>query len=296
MDIVGLESEKGKGTSFFVELTFRSSQKSLVVSEEKTADKITNKSSVLVFEDNIVNQNYIKKILQKENLEFEIASNGQEGFELAKNKTFDLIFMDISMPIMDGYEATIAIRNHSGPNQNTPIIALTASAMLNKKDKAFQLGMNDYMTKPFTPQGLKSMLVKYLNRGSETQDQSETTSSADASLLNRETLAMFYDGDDEYALEMFELFVRQYDEQIEVLRALLKSKTYDEAQKIVHKMKPTFSMVGAPEIQESFQLMEDKLRYNDQIGIENAWNNSEALLQTYIPVIHQELERLKSKV
>ena len=106
---------------------------------------------------------------------------------------------------------------------------------------------------------------------------------------------MFYNGDEDYALEMFELFVRQYDEQITILKALLKSKRYEKAKKIVHKMKPTFSMVGAPVIQDSFQLMEDKLRYNDQIGIENMWSKSEALLQTYIPAIYKELERLKSK-
>ena len=299
IDVLGgriwLESEKGKGTSFFVDLTLRYSQQSLEEKKVINQRAISSNSSVLVFEDNLVNQSYIKKILEKEKIHFEIASNGQEGFEISKKQQFDLIFMDISMPEMNGYEATIAMRNHSGPNQDTPIIALTASAMLNNKDKAFQAGMNDYMTKPFTPHELKSVLSKYLNSEATEESINSGIVTDETSLLNQETLAMFYQGDEEYAFDMFVLFLRQYDEQIELLRGLLKSNDYKGAKKIVHRMKPTFSMVGAPEIQEVFKILEDKLRFNDSIGITNLWKKSEALLEKYLPAINQEYNRLQKK-
>lgn len=291
---IWLKSKKGKGTSFFVELPLMLSKNNTAISNTHRNEQLSESSRVLIFEDNIVNQNYIKKILLKEKIEFDIANNGKEGLAIAKAKTFDLIFMDISMPIMDGYEATIAIRNNLGPNQNTPIIALTASAMLNKKDKAFLIGMDHYMTKPFTPQELKSTLAKYLNPKRENKGQTRVSFITGESVLNIETLNMFYDGDKQYALEMFELFMDQYEEQIEFLRASLKSKSYADAQKVVHKMKPTFSMVGAPEMQRFFQLLEDKLRYNDEIGIDNYWQKSEALLQKYIPAIRDYLNHLKT--
>ncbi|MCT4625067.1 MAG: response regulator, partial [Schleiferiaceae bacterium] len=288
---IEVESEKGIGTTFFVQIPIVKSKRNIYAQNEVSSTSLASKSSVLVLEDNVVNQNYIKRILQKENIEFDIASNGKEGFEMAKSKEYGLIFMDISMPEMDGYEATIAIRNYAGPNQDTPIIALTASAMLNKKDKAFELGMNDYMTKPFTPSELQAILGKYLTSQKVVETHHDIY--ANEQLLDQSTLNMFYEGDNEYALEMFSLFSENYPDQIQSLKAFLNENNFEEAQKIVHKMKPTFSMVGAPSIQNAFQILEDKLRFKDQLGVETEWKNAQVLLDEFIPAIESELKRLK---
>ena len=290
---IWLESEKGIGTTFYVKLLLESSQKDIKNEQSVHSKVLSENSKILVVEDNVINQNYIRRILEKGGLEFDIASNGKEGFEWAKKLKYDLIIMDISMPVMDGYQSTIAIRNHSGPNKNTPIIALTASAMLNKKDKAFEIGMNDYMTKPFTPIELKGILAKYLDINESPESSTSSKKENNNTLLSQETLDIFYNGDDEYALEMFELFIRQYDEQIKLLKTLLKTNSYEEAQKIVHKMKPTFSMVGAPDVQKTFQVLEDKLRYKDQLGTKSSWIDAEVLLEKYIPAVNLELKRLQ---
>ena len=81
-------------------------------------------------------------------MNFAVASNGLEATEFAEKESFDIILMDLQMPIMDGYEATKRIK---AIQPHTPIIALTAAAILDEKEKAYQAGMDDYITKPFIP-------------------------------------------------------------------------------------------------------------------------------------------------
>jgi len=80
---------------------------------------------------------------------------------MAYQKNYSVILMDIQMPILSGYEATKRIRRIKNPNQNTTIIALTASTLLSNKQKALDLGMNDYLAKPFTPIQLSALLKKH---------------------------------------------------------------------------------------------------------------------------------------
>ncbi|MDX5478977.1 MAG: response regulator, partial [Cyclobacteriaceae bacterium] len=107
--------------------------------------------NILVVEDNPVNQMVMKSILKKwENTTFDTAFNGIEALEKLKINKFDLILMDLQMPDMDGYEATLAIREGQcgEENRNIPIIAVTADATDKAKNKVYQVGMDDYLTKP----------------------------------------------------------------------------------------------------------------------------------------------------
>jgi CheY-like chemotaxis protein len=91
-----------------------------------------------------------------------MVNNGQEAVDICKSEVFDIILMDLQMPVMNGYDATIHIRNSDNQNKNIPIIALTASAMKDQMDKSIDSGMNDFLTKPFTPTQLKDQLSKYI--------------------------------------------------------------------------------------------------------------------------------------
>jgi len=103
-----------------------------------------------------------KLFLEQWQFEFDLASNGSEAFELVKKNDYDIVLMDLQMPQMDGYETAAAIRAlPAGKYSHLPIIALTASAMLNIKDKAFDAGMNDYITKPFNPEELYNKILQY---------------------------------------------------------------------------------------------------------------------------------------
>jgi len=121
-------------------------------------------TNVLVVEDNSVNQKLIKTLLEKFKLNVTLASNGQEAFYLRQEKKYDLIFMDIEMPVMDGVEATKKILQYEVQNSlsHVPIVALTANALIGDQEKYIKAGIDYYLSKPIRLQKLKYILELYI--------------------------------------------------------------------------------------------------------------------------------------
>lgn len=118
---------------------------------------------ILFVEDNPINQMVIKMITKKWlNTEVAYANNGDVAIELLKKSHFDIIVVDLQMPLMDGYEATIAIRNGEAgvKNTNIPIIAITADVMEGTKQRVSEIGMNDYLIKPVKKEILYESILK----------------------------------------------------------------------------------------------------------------------------------------
>ncbi|WP_308993207.1 response regulator [Mariniflexile litorale] len=148
---ITIESEPNKGTDVFIDLTVKSIAKERNVKASKTSNETP--IHILVVEDNKMNQMVMRKILSTfPKVSFAVASNGQEAIDALKKDVYDMVLMDLQMPIMDGYEATRIIRSGElGKAINTiPIIAVTADAMQETKKRVCDLGMNDYMTKPIS--------------------------------------------------------------------------------------------------------------------------------------------------
>jgi signal transduction histidine kinase/ActR/RegA family two-component response regulator len=158
---IKVESEEGKGSEFKVELTFGKAE---VQEEAKPTNVFASNDSildlkVLVAEDNLVNQKVMKSFLKRWEVDCVIVNSGLEVLEVLKETHFDLILMDLEMPDMDGYEATLAIREMEDPiKSKIPIFALTASALSEVKDRVYAVGMDDFVTKPFNPVELKRKL------------------------------------------------------------------------------------------------------------------------------------------
>ena len=158
---IKLESTVGEGAKFIFTLK-------LGIGESKNEKKKSTPVDlsgfsldgyqILLVEDNPVNVLVAKKFLTKWGAEVSHAENGQVAVDMLENGIYDVVLMDLQMPIMDGYTATKEIRKF---DKSTPIIALTASALIDEKDKAFNLGMNDYLTKPFNPNDLFGKIVKH---------------------------------------------------------------------------------------------------------------------------------------
>ena len=116
--------------------------------------------NILLVEDNLLNQRIVTFSLKRFNHDVIIANNGVEAIEMFREKKFDVILMDIMMPVMDGLEATVKIReieNTSNIEKRTPIIALTANTMDNDRDKCLSYGMDEFMAKPFDIEKLNSI-------------------------------------------------------------------------------------------------------------------------------------------
>ncbi len=168
--VIKVNSKQGEGSTFFFSLQFPKSDSSIV--DEKILPKpdvfieFTRKYRVLIVEDNEINKIIAEKFLTKWGLEIEHAENGQIAVEMHQRGNFDLILMDLEMPVMSGYEATIAIRQLSDVKKNSiPIIALTASAMMDIQKRIYSLGMNDFILKPFVPNELRNKLAHHLEKG-----------------------------------------------------------------------------------------------------------------------------------
>ena len=149
-----VESELNKGSKFFFSIPIKQGK-------NFTSNKINSINlknlKILLAEDNQANQMFMKIILDKLNITYDIANNGLEAVKLAQKNSYDLILMDINMPIMGGEEATKEIRKFN----NIPIIALTANSLDGDKEKFLKAGMNDYLSKPLDIEKLKNILHKY---------------------------------------------------------------------------------------------------------------------------------------
>ena len=132
--------------------------------EEQNAHTIKIKEFVkaLVVEDNVINQRLVQILLEEYKISVDTASNGIEAVELCKHKQYDIIFMDIDMPYMDGIVATKEIKEDIFQRDSTPIVALTAMAMQGDKEMLLSEGLDDYLSKPLTREKLEYILEKYL--------------------------------------------------------------------------------------------------------------------------------------
>jgi CheY-like chemotaxis protein len=124
--------------------------------------------SVLLVEDNAVNQRLATRMLEKRGHRVTLAGNGLEALEAIAKRSFDLVLMDIQMPEMDGFQATAAIRDkENGTNARLPVVALTAHAMKGDREKCLAAGMDGYLTKPIRPRELDDILENFLARRAE---------------------------------------------------------------------------------------------------------------------------------
>lgn len=159
-----VNSEKGKGSEFYFIQKFEMTDEPLGEKLEKKPlmEREGTGNSILLVEDNKVNVLVAKKFLKKWGFTIDLAVNGAEALEKVKQNTYDLILMDLQMPVMDGYEASRQIR---AMGVATPIIALTASTLMDEREKVKKHGMNDHVVKPFSPEDLQQKLAKYLQAG-----------------------------------------------------------------------------------------------------------------------------------
>ncbi len=159
---VELESVPGRGSRFRIRMVCQAQPHS--VPEAPAAQGELPPSEVLVVEDNAVNQLVVANMLQNLGLRVRTANNGREALEMIEDHHFDLVLMDCQMPEMDGYQTTAHIRRHRRPAlAEIPIIALTANAMVEDRERCLNAGMNDYLSKPVTLAMLRDKLSHWLS-------------------------------------------------------------------------------------------------------------------------------------
>ena len=159
---ITIESIFGEGTTFSVILPYLVGQEDLkgagLIPDGSKIKKFENGLKVLLAEDNMMNQILAKKVLSGFGCVVDVAENGLAAFEMVRDKKYDLVLMDIQMPIMDGYTASKKIRDEL--NSAVPIIAMTAHVMVGERDKCIGFGMTDYISKPFKVEDLYNLISR----------------------------------------------------------------------------------------------------------------------------------------
>ena len=169
MGSVGVESVEGEGSTFWFTAVLEKQPKAPdCPSPLKTVGSPSGKTGtnirILLVEDDAINQFAISRLLSKIGYRVDVADNGSEALKLLEKNDYALVLMDCMMPVLDGYEATAAIRDPASNVRNhaIPVIAITANAMREDRDKCLAAGMDDYLSKPVEVAALRAMLEKWL--------------------------------------------------------------------------------------------------------------------------------------
>ena len=230
---IKVESEKNVGSTFKFSLTMPEAaeqEKNVAVALSDLTGK-----NVLIVEDNELNRFLAVTILKKWNANIHIAENGEEAVAAVKNKEIDIVLMDIQMPVMDGVAASIAIRNEL--NSNVPIIALTANALESEKEKCWQAGMNEYITKPYNPNYLLEKIIFLIENAASAEEQNSEH-------VSLESLSELMNGSKEQMIQMTTIFLDQIERHFNELKFALNENNLTEISHITHKLKSSFKLFG----------------------------------------------------
>jgi CheY-like chemotaxis protein/HPt (histidine-containing phosphotransfer) domain-containing protein len=241
---------------------------------------------VLLCDDNAINQKVASRLLSQMGYQPDLAANGLDALAALEKKRYDIIFMDVQMPEMDGLEATRIIRERQHEKSRFPnyqgqiiIVAMTASAMPGDRDKCISSGMDDYLAKPVRPEDMRSIVERWASAckaNAPTTSQTETaTEMSDSAFeahsqtppVDMERLLDFSDGSVENLRELITLYVKQTAEQLEHLAAAAKEGSASEVRRLAHSCAGASSTCGMVRI---VPLLRELERQGDEKKLVNA--------------------------
>jgi len=237
---IALASRPGAGTSVKVTIPYRvavESELPLAGAPAEAAHAQRPGLRVLIAEDHIINQGLMMRLMEERGIAGRVATNGFEAIEMLRSERFDLVFMDIQMPGMDGYTATRAIREEL--KLTIPVIAMTAHAMEGEKEKCIRLGMDDHIAKPVRESELDRVLTTY------TEPLPRNGIPAHSfKVIDLDYMREISNGDATYEKLVTEQFLHLMPRELEALSAAIGKRDRSEIRRIAHGIKTTISIMG----------------------------------------------------
>ncbi|MDR2820855.1 MAG: response regulator [Desulfovibrio sp.] len=245
--------------------------------------------TVLVAEDNEINQAILGELLDQMGVKVVLASDGQEAVDIVKEWKIALVVMDIEMPVMDGMEATRIIRGMGYTPRNLPILAMTGNTDASSRMDGMSLGMNDYLTKPVNPEELHAALDKWLPGGLARPDGQPGKQGAKISeknaIINMDAGIAATGGNKKLYQNLLERFVEHYGHGLSRIRELLLKEDYVAAARLAHTIKGVAGNLGMTRVAELTKTMEASLPDVPP---------DESLLSEYEAVMRETLEYIVS--
>ncbi|MCJ8313322.1 MAG: response regulator [Saccharospirillaceae bacterium] len=246
-------------------------RKSILIEKSEIKPALSN-LNILAVDDNEINLKLIKEILSDFNVSIHLAKSGFEALEKVTKQYYDLIFMDIQMPEMNGIETTKSIRVSQPSQQHTPIVALTAHALAGEKEHLLQEGMDDYLTKPIDEQQLISVILKWTGTDiSQNTDlnrlSNKNKTSSELAIVDLKEGLFLANNKPDLAQDMLNMLINSLEEDSNQIELYYKQNQYDELLRTVHKLHGATHYCGVPTLRGRTESLETALKLNDLVKV-----------------------------
>jgi signal transduction histidine kinase/ActR/RegA family two-component response regulator len=273
---INIESKEGRGSSFIVELDFEIGKSSeLLLNNNGHEAYDFSGLNILLVEDNAVNQLVATDFLEGKNCNVTRVSNGKEALEILNKKVFQLILMDMQMPVMDGYTAIKEIRNSNLPISNIPIVSLTAHISQEAREKCIATGADEYLSKPYSAVGLYKV-INMLLTGKDSELVAISSVEPNFEKVNYNYLVNHVGGNQKLADKILDKINAEIPKDLKVLIEAIEIKDWVEVTAVIHKVKPSIKMLGNSLLYDEMQDLEN------EISIEKSIIKSESELETLV--------------
>lgn len=257
---ITVRSEEHKGSTFITLIPYTIGKSASVIKTSQLDSAIfdnrsTRELDVLLVEDNDINRLYAKSILKNWECQVDIAENGLVAIEKVKNKLYDVVLMDVQMPVMDGYEATRTIRLMDSPKNSIPIVALTANATKKDIEKCMAAGMNDFLPKPFTPDDLHRKIIDELKI--KPSPKPKKTAERKRTKMDLTYLRSISNNNEDFVKEMMQTFVQSIPGVLTEMKLCLSDGNWEKLSKLAHQIKPSFTLLGVHELKNTILFIEE---------------------------------------
>ena len=307
---IGVTSEQGKGSSFNFNVRLKKSLKPVepvsekeepvlstgkqhVARSEETLKTIRAQFDILLAEDNLINQKVLLKILQTSGYKACSVGNGAEAVTSVQKGKYDLILMDIQMPEVDGFSATAQIRDFNDYKKDTPIIALTAHALMGDREKCLAAGMNEYIPKPIIAKDLIEMMDKLLDVHNVKLPEKETVkeeAKMDSSIFDFDRLKKISADDADFEKDLVSSYIEDIEQKSKQLDDYLSAGDVESMVKLAHTIKGASYSIGAQKVGDEAFGIEISGKSNDLVSIEERLPQFKIALEETLAILNGILE------
>jgi PAS domain S-box-containing protein len=243
---INVASEKGKGSVFSFELSLKKGKLEKIIHENENIEIDLSAVSVLVAEDNPLNQTLIKSILRQKNITFDLVENGEEVLKMLPKKNYDILLIDIQMPVMDGITAAKHIREIM--RLKIPIVALTANASREDEKLYRSIGMDGYLAKPYRKEDLFRIIneIVILKKEQKLEGDIEVIEPK-KDLYSLDEIRNISEGDEDFVLSIIDTFRTNTPEHMKEIGFGLAKDDLGKVRKFAHQLKPSLDILGITE-------------------------------------------------
>jgi signal transduction histidine kinase/DNA-binding response OmpR family regulator len=243
---IHVKSKLGRGSEFFFVITYKKADhiESLI---EPLFEEQLGKLKILLCEDNVLNQKLAKSVIHNFGFELDIAENGQEGIDLLSKNNYDLVLMDLQMPVKDGYQTTQYIRNEM--KLAIPIIAMTAHSLVGEQERCYNVGMDAYVPKPFK----QAMLLEAIKTVMSKDNKLPPKRKIDLSFLDEMSC-----GDANFKQDMIDIFIQKIPNEVDQLQEAFNKNDHDSVKKLAHNMKSSFDIFMLEDLSQCLSIIEEE--------------------------------------